>query len=99
METLPIIEEFDVPRNSFAGVFVGREGSAVDKFGLERGVEGFGHGIVIASSGTAQRGSDTEASKVATEFAGGVLTAAVGMEYGAFRRKGSVDPWVACPVS
>ena len=62
MEALPIIEEFDVPRNSFAGVFVGRECGAVDQFGFECGVEGFGHGVVVTDSGTAQRGSDAEAS-------------------------------------
>src|SRR6266496_4199924 len=82
VEPLGVVAELDVPGDVLSGVFPGRVGCAVDPLDLYCGVEGFGLGVIVADTGTSDRPAQPEFLGVLGECFGGVLGAAVGVEYG-----------------
>ncbi len=58
VESLAIVEDFDVFGNGLAGLVSGWEDGAVDEFVLQRGEEGFRQCVVPADAGAADRPGD-----------------------------------------
>jgi len=60
MEPVGIVPEFDVPSDVTPGVFPGRVDSAVNEFVFQGREERFGHGIIVADTGAADRVAQVE---------------------------------------
>lgn len=56
LQTLAIVEDFDVLEDRAFGLLARREPAAVDQFGLEPAPEALGHGVVVAVAPPAHAG-------------------------------------------
>ena len=79
MSAAVVVEGFDVPDDSHAGVFLGYGSFAAEGFFLEAGAKRFGHGVVpgVTDRGHAER--DVGVLGVGAVAQAGVLAAVVGV--------------------
>src|ERR1700687_1537264 len=85
VKTSPIITELDPPRNIIRSRLTAHVGGPVDELVLQHAVKGFRHGIIIAYSSPPDGLPDAEFPKFLRERGRGVVAAAVGVGYCAFR--------------
>src|ERR1700685_1254763 len=91
MTTFGIVVQFDVPRNVTLRVSTCRVLSPVDALVLERGEERFGHGVVVADAGPADRLTEVMLAQRISELLRGIITPAVMVEDGI-----SGEPVITC---
>jgi len=88
VDRLTIVEHFDVLGNGRAGPRPGGEDGAVDERVLQGGDARRGHRVVPAHAAASPRTADAVPLPVAPELGGGVLAAALAMNY---RTAGQID--------
>ena len=82
-----VVEGFDiVESHQFGGGSSGREGVA-EAFGLQRGHEAFGQGVVVGIGGAAHAQGEAAGGGEPGEVRGGVLDAAIAVMKQAGRRR------------
>src|SRR6266436_5098555 len=82
VKTLSIIADLDVPRNILACFLPRRVDGPVHALDLNRRVERFGQRIIEADTRPPDGLADSQAIQHARELRRGVITPAIGVEYG-----------------